>query len=154
MEMHGLCLNLKLYADANQEIVALDSLNTKTTAVLEKSVASENNLKTTYQLDSTASIQLKEFKPNYLKYESNNRNEGIAVFSEIYYSQGWNAYIDGKLIPHFRVNYVLRAMEIPKGNHTIEFKFEPQVVETGSKVALASSVVLGYFTFNRFILWI
>ena len=135
--------NLKVVADANQEIVALDSLNTKTTAVLEKGVQTENNLKTTYQVDSTASIVLKEFKPNYLKYESNNTNEGLAVFSEIYYSHGWNAYIDGKLSPHFRVNYVLRALEIPNGNHTIEFKFEPQVVETGSKVALASSVVLG-----------
>ncbi|MBF8151051.1 YfhO family protein [Winogradskyella sp. F6397] len=135
--------NLKVVANANQEILALDSLNTKTTAVLEQSVQAENNLKTGYQVDSTASIQLKEFKPNYLKYQSNNRNEGLAVFSEIYYEQGWNAYIDGNLTPHFRVNYVLRALELPKGNHTIEFKFEPQVVETGSKIALASSAVLG-----------
>jgi hypothetical protein len=134
---------LKVVADANQEIVALDSLNTKTTAVLDKVVATDNNLKPTYQLDSLASIQLKEFKPNYLKYESNNSNDGLAVFSEIYYSQGWNAYIDGKLTPHFRVNYVLRALELPKGKHTIEFKFEPAVVETGSKVALASSVIFG-----------
>lgn len=134
---------LKVVADANEEILALDSLDTKTTAVIEKSVVSENSLKPVYQLDSTATIQLKEFKPNYLKYESNNRNEGLAVFSEVYYSQGWNAYIDGELTPHFHVNYVLRALEIPKGNHTIEFKFEPQVVETGSKVALASSVILG-----------
>lgn len=134
---------LKVVADANKEIVALDSLNTKTTAVLEQTVQAENNLKTTYQVDSMASILLKEFKPNYLKYESNNINDGIAVFSEIYYAQGWNAYIEGKLVPHFRVNYVLRALELPKGNHTIEFKFEPQVVEIGSKVALASSVVLG-----------
>ena len=134
---------LKIVADANKEIVALDSLNTKTTAVLEQTVQAENNLKTTYQVDSMASILLKEFKPNYLKYESNNTNDGIAVFSEIYYAQGWNAYIEGKLVPHFRVNYVLRALELPKGNHTIEFKFEPQVVEIGSKLALASSVVLG-----------
>lgn len=135
--------NLKVVANANQEILALDSLNTKTTAVLEQSVQTENNLKTAYPVDSTASIQLKEFKPNYLKYESNNRSEGLAVFSEIYYEQGWNAYIDGNLTPHFRVNYVLRALELPKGNHTIEFKFEPQVVEIGSKIALASSAVLG-----------
>jgi hypothetical protein len=134
---------LKVVADANQEILALDSLNTKTTAVLEKQVQIENNLQTTYHVDSTASIQLKEFKPNYLKYESKNSNEGVAVFSEIYYAQGWDAYIDGKLTPHFRVNYVLRALDLPKGNHTIEFKFEPQVVETGSKVALASSAIFG-----------
>jgi len=134
---------LKVVADANQEIVALDSLNTKTTAVLQKVIAAENKLKPTYQVDSTALIQLKEFKPNYLKYESNNSNDGLAVFSEIYYAQGWNTYLDGQLVPHFRVNYVLRALEIPKGNHTIEFKFEPEVVETGSKVALASSAIFG-----------
>ncbi|WP_179335084.1 YfhO family protein [Winogradskyella costae] len=134
---------LKVVKDANQEILALDSLDTKTIAVLEQTTQAEYNLKTSYQVDSIASIQLKEFKPNYLKYESNNRNEGAAVFSEIYYSHGWNAYIDGELVPHFHVNYVLRALEVPKGNHTIEFKFEPQVVETGSKVALASSVLLG-----------
>ncbi|WP_458626878.1 YfhO family protein [Winogradskyella sp. PC D3.3] len=134
---------LKVVADANQEILALDSLNTKTTAVLEQTVQAKNNLKTTYQVDSTASIELMEYKPNYLKYESNNTNVGLAVFSEIYYAQGWNAYIDGTLTPHFRVNYVLRALELPKGKHTIEFKFEPQVVKTGSSVALMSSVVLG-----------
>ncbi|EPR73648.1 hypothetical protein ADIWIN_1285 [Winogradskyella psychrotolerans RS-3] len=134
---------LKVVTDANQEIVALDSLDTKTIAVLEQTVQAEHNLKTNYQVDSIASVQLKEFKPNYLKYESNNSNEGLAVFSEVYYAQGWNAYIDGKLVPHLRVNYVLRALELPKGNHTIEFKFEPQVVKTGSQVALASSVVLG-----------
>ncbi|GAA4243939.1 MULTISPECIES: YfhO family protein [Winogradskyella] len=134
---------LKFVANANEEIVALDSLNTKTTAVLDHEFQAAHNLKTTYQVDSTASIQLKEFKPNYLKYESNNSNEGLAVFSEIYYAQGWNAYINGALTPHFRVNYVLRALELPKGKHTIEFKFEPQVVATGSKVALASSVILG-----------
>lgn len=134
---------LEVVANANEEIVALDSLNTKTTAVLEKLVQTENNLKTTYKVDSIASIELKEFKPNYLKYESNNTNVGLAVFSEIYYAQGWNAYIDSVLTPHFRVNYVLRALELPKGKHTIEFKFEPQVVKTGSNVALASSVILG-----------
>ena len=134
---------LKVVADANQEILALDSLDTKTTAVLDQTVQTEHKLKTTYQVDSTASIQLQEFKPNYLKYESNNDTIGLAVFSEIYYAHGWKAYIDGKLVPHFRVNYVLRALELPKGKHTVEFKFEPQVVETGSKVALASSVILG-----------
>lgn len=134
---------VKVVADANEEIKALDSLNNKTTAVVEKSVASENNLKPQYEVDSTTTITLKEFKPNYLKYESQNTNDGLAVFSEIYYEHGWNAYIDGNLKPHLRVNYLLRAIEIPKGKHTIEFKFEPEVVETGSKIALASSAVFG-----------
>lgn len=134
---------LKIVTDANKEIKALDSLDTKTVAVIRDELVSENDLKQNYSIDSKASIQLKEVKPNYLKYESRNLYDGLAVFSEIYYEQGWNAYLNGNLVPHFRVNYVLRALEIPKGNHTVEFKFEPKVVETGSKVALASSVILG-----------
>ncbi|WP_407557160.1 YfhO family protein [Winogradskyella sp. 4-2091] len=144
---------LKIVDDANQEILALDSLNTKTDAVMGRqefqSFASSLPVTQTktiskyvFDLDSTASIKLLDFKPNYLKYQSDNKNDGLAVFSEIYYKQGWDAYIDGKLVPHFRVNYVLRALELPKGKHTIEFKFEPQVVATGSKVALTSSAVL------------
>ncbi|WP_179353665.1 YfhO family protein [Winogradskyella vidalii] len=147
---------LNVVANANEEIMALDSLNTKTTAVLDNEFQTTHNLKTNYQVDSTATIQLKEFQPNYLKYESHNSNDGLAVFSEIYYNHGWNAYIDNELVPHFRVNYVLRALELPKGNHTIEFKFEPQVVETGSKIALASSAILGillllgvFYTFKK-----
>jgi len=141
---------------ANAEIKALDSLDTKTKAVTTMSDFSAKPEVINYQLDSTASIQLKAFKPNYLKYESSNTSDGLAVFSEIYYNHGWNAYINGNLVPHQRVDYVLRALEIPKGNHTIEFKFEPEVVETGSKVALASSVIFGillllgmFYTFKK-----
>ncbi len=134
---------LKVLESANEQIIALDSLDNKAVAVIEKSLASQNSLKLEYQVDSLASITLREFKPNYLKYESTNSKDGLAVFSEIYYENGWNAYIDGNLVPHLRVNYLLRALETPKGNHTIEFKFEPEVVETGSKIALASSVIFG-----------
>ncbi len=134
---------LKQLRDANAEIKALDSLDTKTKAVTTMSDFGSKPDIIKYQVDSTASIQLTEFKPNYLKYESTNTNDGFAVFSEIYYDQGWNAYLNGDLVPHRRVNYVLRGMEIPKGHHTIEFKFEPKVVATGSKIALASSAVFG-----------
>lgn len=128
---------------ANDEIKALGTLDTKQKAVATMSEFSSYPENSTFKVDSTASINLKEHKPNYLKYESNNANNGFAVFSEIYYKDGWNAYIDGDLKPHIRVNYVLRGMEIPAGKHTIEFKFEPQVVETGSKIALASSAIFG-----------
>ena len=60
----------------------------------------------------------------------------------MYYPNGWNAYVDGQLTEHFKVNYALRAMRVSEGDHTIEFKFEPKVVETGSKITLASSVIL------------
>ncbi|RNC86311.1 MAG: hypothetical protein ED556_08435 [Winogradskyella sp.] len=134
---------IKVVKTANEEILALDSLNTKNDAIILKSNFQEFNLKPKYTVDSLSTISLKTFKPNHLEYESNNSNEGFAVFSELYYYKGWNAYIDGEVVPHTRVNYALRGLEIPKGKHTIEFKFEPKVVENGSKIALASSALLG-----------
>lgn len=129
---------LNKVATANEEMKALDSMDTKIKAITTQDLPVSK-----FTLDSTANITLTTHKPNYLKYQSNNNNDGFAVFSEIYYADGWNAYIDGKLTPHHRVNYVLRALQIPKGKHTIEFKFEPKVIETGSKIALASSILLG-----------
>ncbi len=124
---------------ANEEIKALDSLATLRKAVTTSSDLSSN----TFVVDSTASITLREFKPNFLKYESSNPKDGFAVFSEMYYSNGWEATIDGKSVPIQRVNYALRGLSVPAGNHTIEFKFEPQVVKTGSSIALGSSAVFG-----------
>ena len=66
----------------------------------------------------------------------------FAVFSEIYYKDGWNAYINGKLTPHFRVNYVLRGMQIPAGNNEIVFKFEPEVIQKGGLISLGSYALL------------
>ena len=94
-----------------------------------------------YQRDSLAQISLVRYLPNRLIYSSSNAYKGLAVFSELYYPQGWNAYINGKETPHFRVNYALRALELPAGNNEIEFRFEPTVVETGSQIALASSLL-------------
>ncbi|HCO84916.1 MAG TPA: hypothetical protein DIT95_15495, partial [Arenibacter sp.] len=95
-----------------------------------------------FRTDSTASIKLVEYKPNHLTYSSNNTNPGIAVFSEMYYPHGWNAYIDGNLKEHFEVNYVLRALEVPAGNHKIEFKFEPSLIKVGGNITMASSIIL------------
>ncbi len=95
----------------------------------------------------TATINLVAYKPNHLKYVSNNSKNGFGVFSEMYYKNGWIATIDGKEAPIYNVNYVLRGLEIPAGKHTIEFKFEPQVVKTGSSIALISSI--GMFFINR-----
>ncbi len=127
---------------ADEEIRALDSLDTKTTAVVN-SANFKNINRFDYQVDSTATIDLVSYTPNYLTYTSQNPNAGVAVFSEMYYQNGWNAYIDGKLLDHFKVNYVLRALKIPEGSHTIEFKFEPKVVQIGSQISLASTILLG-----------
>ena len=127
---------------ADEEILSLTKLNTKVEAVYQKPITKTENFNNEYLLDSTSTIQLVDYKPNYLKYQSDNVNDGFAVFSENYYGQGWQAYIDGQEVLHYRVNYVLRGLPIPKGNHIIEFKFEPQVIKTGSKIALGSSIVM------------
>lgn len=90
----------------------------------------------------SANIKLTEYEPNYLKYEYEAAKEGLVVFSEIYYPAGWQAYLDGEPVDHIRANYVLRAMEVPAGKHTIEFKFAPQSYYTGNTVSLISSIIL------------
>lgn len=135
--------NLEKLSSANDEMAALDSLDTKRKAVTTQDLTSSE-----FTVDSTSTIAIEDYKPNYLKYSSNNDFDGFAVFSEIYYAEGWNAYIDGELQPHYRVDYVLRGMPIPKGQHIIEFKFEPQVVKTGSMIALASSILFMLLCFG------
>ena len=130
---------VKTVESANQEILQLDSLDTRHVAVTtSKTIKNTANV-----VDSTATIQAITYKPNYIKYKSTNSQNGFAVFSEIYYADGWDAFIDGELVPHERVNYILRGLDIPAGTHSIEFKFEPTVIQKGSTIALASSVVLG-----------
>jgi hypothetical protein len=141
---------IKFVNSANEEMKALDSLDTKNVAIISnesdsKEVSNSKSYSKAYQKkdfvkDSLASIQLTFYKPNQLKYVSNNSNEGFAVFSEMYYKNGWKATIDGKEAPIYRVNYVLRGLKVPAGKHTIEFKFEPEVVKTGSTIALMSSI--------------
>ena len=126
---------------ANEEIKYLDSLKTKNEAVINSKFVSSDFI-ANYPKDSTASIKLTSYKANELIYESNTSINQFAVFSEIYYKDGWNAYVDGKLTPHYQVNYVLRGMEIPKGKHTIEFKFEPTVIKNGNTITLISYVLL------------
>ncbi len=126
---------------ADQEMQALGKVNTKTTAVLNTQEF-QQAIKDTYTVDSLASIQLVSYKANQLKYESTNTQEGLAVFSEIYYPQGWIAKVDGQEVPIVAVDYVLRAIAVPEGKHTIEFTFDPQVIKTGSRIALASSLLI------------
>ncbi len=125
---------------ADKEIGALKTIDTKTTAVFLKDAKTPIDFK--ISKDSLAAISLQSYSPNKLVYQSNSTKPQVAVFSEIYYKNGWNAYVDGKPTPHFRVNYVLRAIQLPKGKHTIEFKFEPQVIKTGSTITLLSYVLL------------
>lgn len=133
--------SVKFVDSPDAEMKALDKLDTKNEAVVnnkEFKVAIANS----YVKDTTSSIVATVYKPNHIRYVSNNPNKGLAVFSEIYYPKGWNVTIDGKETEHFRADYTLRALEIPAGKHTIEFKFEPQVVKTGSTITLISSIIM------------
>jgi len=137
--------SLKKVGSATKEIQALDSLDNKHKAVFsnQKALESIKDVEGYFQVDDSSTISITEVQPNYLKYQSNNTNDGFAVFSEVYYPKGWKTFIDGEPVNHMRVNYILRGMKIPAGNHVIEFKFDPDVVKTGSKIALASSVLFG-----------
>ncbi len=133
---------LKTVENANASIKGLDSLNTKTTAIINTKdfpEAKERN----FVVGSLASIKVLDYRPNSITYESNNRRPGYVVFSEMYYPHGWKSTIDGKEVNHDEVNYALRGMELPAGNHKIVFSFEPEVVQKGSTIALAGTAVFG-----------
>jgi hypothetical protein len=122
----------------DEEIQLLDSINTKTQAVIDVSKFS----KPEFAYDSSSIITLKEYAPNKLVYEATTATDGYAVFSEVYYPEGWSASIDGQQASIDRVNYVLRAMKIPAGSHTIEFSFQPKSYFTGNTVMLIANILL------------
>ncbi len=134
---------VKMVPNADAEIQALDNINPSQTAVVDQRF--EKNVTSTIAPDSSAQISLKSYKPNHLIYDSKTSSEQVAIFSEIYYKDGWNAYIDGKAADYYRANFVLRAMNIPAGNHTIEFKFEPEIVTISRSISLTGSVLLILF---------
>ncbi len=126
---------------ADEEIMGLDSLRTKQKAIVNVAFKTEIE-KSRFAKDSLDIITLISYQPNEMKYESNTSSEQLAVFSEMYYKNGWNAYLDGTLTPHIRANYVLRAMEVPAGKHEIVFKFEPTVIKKGNTITLTSFALL------------
>lgn len=146
---------LRAVDNADQEMAALDSIDTKTTAIYNKSNF-EDVLEGRFNVDSNAQIKLKYYTPNVLLYESSNTANGLAVFSEMHYPFGWKVTIDGQEVDHFRVDYALRALRIPAGEHEIKFEFDPQVVKTGGVITLSSNIVLlllllcgVYYTFKK-----
>lgn len=135
---------VKTLPSADEIMIALSKVNTKTTALVENGKTT-STLKQNYIIDSLASIKLIEARSNFLKYESNNANEGVAVFSEMYYPKGWKITVDGKDAEMFEVDYVLRGVYLKPGKHLIEFKFEPEVIVKGSRIALISSILILFF---------
>jgi hypothetical protein len=126
---------VKQVNNADEELKALDAFDPRQTAFVDKRFADQ--LKAVNpQADTSATIRLTDYKPNHLTYESDSKVAQVAVFSEIYYRGGidWKAYVDGQETPHFRANYILRAMTVPAGKHKIEFKFDPPAVKTGQQI--------------------
>ena len=88
-------------------------------------------------------IRLAEYRPNYLKYDYSSPSPATAVFSEIFYDKGWTAYVNGVETPYFRADYLLRAMELPAGDHTVEWRFRaPHWTAVETVTGLCSAVIL------------
>ncbi len=136
---------------ADEVLESFKSINLKTDAVVEddniaKALKIDNNI------DYDASIELIEDSVNLLKYSFNSKSRQVVVFSEMFYENGWKASIDGQEVPHYRVNYILRALPVNKGKHIISFEFIPEVIELGTKIRYTSislfALIIFLITFN------
>jgi hypothetical protein len=132
--------NIKFVDTPDDEISLLDKTNLKQTLLVDKRYASECP-KTDFE-KGDAFIQLISYSPNELKYAFKSDTPQMAVFSEIFYYKGWQAYNGDKKLPHIRANYLLRAMYLEPGSYDITFKFEPKSYDIGNILALISSILL------------
>ncbi len=132
---------VKYVKGADQEMDAITSFDPKNVAIVDQSFI---NLayNTMIAPDTLAKIEMESYHPDRLVYNYHNNQAAIAVFAEIWYDKGWNAYLDGKKTPYFRANYILRAMRLPNGTHSLEFRFEPKSYLLGDKISLIASLIL------------
>ena len=138
-EAYGNCWfvkHIKFVKDDVEEIQAIGSTNLRDTAIVQQSFAGKIIQP---QWDSAASISLTKFDNDTMEYEANCSTPQFAVFSEVYYPDGWNAYMDGKKVDYVKANYVLRGLSIPAGKHTIKFVFEPAIYKKGLTISYIGS---------------
>lgn len=128
--------------NANEEIDALDSIIPTETAVVDARFKDVLKGTTESYKDSLSSIRLTSYAPNRLTYETNNAQNGIAVFSEIYYPDGWHVTIDGQPAELARADYILRTMYVPAGQHTIEMRFDPTSLHVTEGIAYGALALL------------
>ena len=128
--------------NANEEIDALDSIIPTETAVVDGRFKDVLKGATESYKDSLSSIRLTSYTPNRLTYETNNAQDGIAVFSEIYYPDGWHVTIDGQPAELARADYILRTMHVPAGQHTIEMRFDPTSLHVTEGIAYGALALL------------
>jgi hypothetical protein len=143
--------NVQVVKDRVAVIKALGNTNLKDTAIVDESF-SKNIVQP--QWDSTSSIKMTKYDNDAIEYEANCNGPQFAVFSEIYYPVGWNAYLDGKKVDYSNVNYILRGLSIPAGKHAVKFVFEPPSVKKGTSIMfMASIVILLVFVGGLFMAW-
>jgi hypothetical protein len=127
--------------NADEEMIAISSFDPKQVMVVDekfKPLIDVNKV----GYDGNGFIRLTNYHPDHLTYEYSSGRDALAVFSEMWYDKGWNAYVDGEKIPYFRADYILRAAQLPGGNHKLEFKFEPSSYYTGETISLIASILL------------
>lgn len=135
---------VELAKDPNEEILKLGTVNLRTTAVVNDSLQGVvEEVVGKDPIGEPGTIELVQYQPNKLVYQTDAPEDRLAVFSEMYYPHGWKVTIDGQQAAHFPANYLLRAMVIPAGSHSITFEFDPEVVSTGSSIALTSTLIFG-----------
>lgn len=127
--------------NSDEEMKAISSFDPKSEAIIDERYKSLLDT-TRLGADPTAFIKLEKYHPDHMEYSYSAPRDAIAVFSEVYYDKGWNMYVDGEQKPYFRADYILRAAQLPAGNHKVEFKFEPKSYYTGEKISLAGTVLL------------
>ncbi|MEI6947708.1 YfhO family protein [Paraflavisolibacter sp. H34] len=129
---------VRTVANADAEMAALANVS-KDTAIVQQKFAGQ--LKPLSGFDSTASLVVARHSNDTVSYRFTGKQDAFAVFSEIYYPLGWNAYIDGKKAEYVKTDYVLRGMNLPAGTHTVDFIFEPASYKTGNTLSLIASVI-------------
>lgn len=142
-DVYGNCWlvkNVRTVENRVEAIKALGTTNLRDTAVIEMSLIP--NLSQP-QWDSSSYIRMTKFDNDAMEYEANCNGPQFAVFSEVYYPKGWNAYLDGKKTDYYNVNYILRGMPLPAGKHSIKFIFEPASVKQGRSIMFISSILIG-----------
>ena len=136
--------NIKWVDTPDEEILSIKEINPATTAIIRQEYEDRFNGYDLLVSEENTIVQT-EYRPNKLTYKASIVNQQFAVFSEIWYPKGWVATIDGKETEIIRVNYVLRGLSIPPGDHTIVFSFEPPGYQAANIVSFASSLVLLLF---------
>lgn len=127
--------------NANEEIDAIGQVDLQQTAIVDSKFKEALKGVNEGYKDSLSTIRLTSYEPNQLVYETSSPQDGIVVFSEIYYP-GWTATIDGKPADIARADYILRAMNVPADKHTIEMRFDPQSLHITEGIAYGAMALL------------